>query len=428
MRRFALLLVVAACGGAAASPSTNRASSTSAPPSASTIPSSDAGSRLAPIDCRQIADTAGSVPSRILRGRTPKEHAATWTAVRFTPWGVYRPPSTALHLLAAESWLLVGDLDGALVALDPMTGQARWRSELAQLPITVVEGRVLVTTLTEPAWLDLATGRAIATRVLSLPVPGGCTVGWGCPSAVAPGSSCAVAAVALAAHERTFVAHGAETCRYQEYGPVAAPQWLCDGSAELLELRDGTLAPVDDAAFGASLVPAGACQGASCTNTNTVTFEGARIEPRGQSPLEFVHTTPDGKTHVIHTTKDGVYRSHRSEDGRFIAFSKPGRIWKNPSGNGAAQLTDWAVLDIVSGNVTWLVGSMIEIDLRFVVVGKVVVVHRMSTERYDVAVPELAGFDLVTGRERWHRTSRRPGAWEQPAGTTSTTPTPALPP
>ncbi len=321
-------------------------------------------------------------------------------------------------MLASESLLLVGDGEHALVALDPVTGKERWTSEFARLPILATDARLLVTTRTEPAWLELATG---AMRELAEP-PSTCGVGWACPaSPTTPERRCAVAAAGFTSGERTFVAHGSETCHYQEYGPVAAPQWVCEGSTELLEMRGNKLARVDDKDAPAP-APFVACQNQTCMNT--ATFDGARVEPMGQSPLEFRHTAADGKTRVIRTARDALYRSQRSADGRFIAFSKPGTLLVHPQGLAKAQLTDWSILDIVTGRVTALVGSLQDVDLRFVVVGRTVIVHHLGLS-YTEIIPQLAGFDLATGKERWHHILPRPTEHPLPA---STSPVDALQP
>jgi hypothetical protein len=59
---------------------------------------------------------------------------------------------------------------------------------------------------------------------------------------------------------------------------------------------------------------------------------------------------------------------------------------------------------VVTGKVTTLVGSMAEVDLRFVVVGHTVLVRRPSLDSATTIIPELAAFDLPSGVERWRRT------------------------
>lgn len=70
---------------------------------------------------------------------------------------------------------------------------------------------------------------------------------------------------------------------------------------------------------------------------------------------------------------------------------------------GAAQLVTWSLIDIVTGTTVALAGGMLDTDLRFLVTGDTVIVHRPSTETYSEIIPVLAGYDRQTGRERWHR-------------------------
>ena len=103
----------------------------------------------------------GSVASRVLQADVPPpEGGAAWTSARFGTWGLYHPSGTAMHVLASGSLLLAGDGEHPLLALDTVTGQELWKSELARLPVLAAGERVLATTPTDPVWLDRKTGAA----------------------------------------------------------------------------------------------------------------------------------------------------------------------------------------------------------------------------------------------------------------------------